>query len=47
MAPVVLEKVKPAGREGETAHVTTAPPVEVGVVVDMAIPFVRVNEVDG
>tara|TARA_B100000965_G_C19204230_1_gene588733 strand:- start:235 stop:447 length:213 start_codon:yes stop_codon:yes gene_type:complete len=34
---------KPAGSVGETAHEVTVPPLEVGVVVVMVVPFVRVN----
>lgn len=35
---------KPAGSDGETVHVVTVPPVVVGVVVVIAVPFVKVNE---
>ena len=42
MAPVVASKESPAGREGETDHVTTAPPFTVGVAVVMATSFVSV-----
>ena len=41
IAPVVLERVKPAGRDGETDHETTVPPVDVGLTVVIAVPFVR------
>ena len=41
IAPVVLERVKPAGRDGETDHETTVPPVDVGLTVVIAVPFVK------
>lgn len=44
MAPVVESIERPAGREGETDHVTTAPPLEVGVTAVMAESFASVNE---
>lgn len=34
----------PAGSEGETDHVVTVPPVVVGVVVFIVVPFVNVKE---
>ena len=34
----------PAGSDGETDHETTVPPVEIGGVMVMAVPLVRVNE---
>ena len=42
MAPVDEFKVRPAGNEGETDQVTTAPPPTVGVDVVMATPLVSV-----
>ena len=44
MAPVVLEMLRPAGSDGETDHETTVPPVDVGLRVVMAVPFVSVTE---
>ena len=44
MAPVDESSERPDGREGETDHETTGPPLEVGVTVVMAVPLVRVNE---
>ena len=44
MAPVVLEMLRPAGSDGETDQETTVPPVEVGLSVVMAVPFVSVTE---
>ena len=35
---------KPAGSDGDTDHVTTVPPVDVGDVVVIAVPLVNVNE---
>ena len=35
---------KPAGSDGDTDHVTTGPPVDVGDVVVIAVPLVNVNE---
>ena len=43
MAPVEASNDKPAGRDGETDHDVTVPPLVVGVVVVIAIPFVRVK----
>ena len=34
----------PAGSDGDTDHVVTVPPVVVGVVVFIVVPFVKVNE---
>ena len=45
MIPVVVERERPAGSDGETDHDTTDPPVEVGVRSLMAVSFVRVSEV--
>lgn len=44
MAPVELSSDNPDGSEGETDHEVTAPPVDVGVTVVMAVPLVRVRE---
>ena len=44
MAPVVLEMLRPVGSDGETDHETTVPPVDVGLSVVMAVPFVSVTE---
>ena len=46
IAPVDVSRDKPAGRDGETEYDTTAPPVEVTVSVVIAVPFVRVSEVE-
>ena len=42
--PVEVSKERPAESVGDMSHVTTAPPVDDGVVVDIAVPLVRVNE---
>jgi hypothetical protein len=44
MAPSEDASERPAGSDGDTDHVVTVPPVVVGVVVVMAVPFVNVNE---
>ena len=44
IAPVVLSKVKPAGRDGEIDHEVTAPPLDVGVMAVRATFLVRVSE---
>ena len=44
MTPVVLEMLRPDGRDGETDHETTVPPVDVGLSVVMAVPLVSVME---
>ena len=36
--PEVAERARPAGRAGDTDQDTTAPPVEVGEIVLMALP---------
>ena len=41
IAPVVLDKVRPAGSEGETDQEVTAPPLEVGETVVIAVPLVK------
>ena len=43
MAPVEESSDSPAGREGETDHEVTVPPLELGVTVVMAVPFVSVS----
>ena len=43
MAPVVLDRVRPAGSEGDTDQEVTAPPVEVGETVVIAVPLVSVG----
>ena len=43
IAPVEESIDSPAGREGETAHEVTVPPLELGVTVVMAVPFVSVS----
>ena len=43
MAPVVVENDRPAGNDGEIDHEVTAPPLEVGVAVVMAVPLFSVN----
>ena len=35
---------RPAGRDGDTDQVVTVPPVVVGVVVVIVVPFVNVKE---
>ena len=44
MAPVVESMERPAGSEGDTDQEVTVPPLEVGVTVVIAVPFVKVNE---
>ena len=44
--PVDVSRDNPAGRDGDTEYETTAPPVDVTVSVVIAVPFVRVIEVD-
>ncbi len=46
IAPVVLDKVRPAGSEGDTAQEVTAPPLEVGETVVMVVPFVNAGIVE-
>ncbi len=41
IAPVVLDSVSPAGSEGDTDQEVTAPPLEVGETVVIAVPFVN------
>ncbi len=44
MAPFEESSDSPAGREGETDQEVTVPPLDVGVVVVIAVPLVKVNE---
>ena len=44
MAPVEESMDNPDGSEGETDHEVTAPPLELGVTVVIAVPLVSVNE---
>ena len=46
IAPVEVSRTNPAGRDGDTAYDTTAPPVEVTVSVVIAVPFSNVSEVE-
>lgn len=44
IAPVELSNDNPAGRAGVISQFVTAPPVEVGVAVVIALSLVRVSE---
>ncbi len=44
MTPVEESMASPEGRDGETDQPVTVPPVDVGVAVVIAVPFVSVNE---
>ena len=44
IAPVVESRERPAGREGETDHEVTGPPLVVGVTVVIAVSLVSVKE---
>ena len=44
MVPFEVSSDKPAGSDGDTDHVVTVPPVVVGVVVFIVVPFVNVKE---
>ena len=46
MAPVEVSNDNPAGSDGETEYDTTLPPVDVTVSVVMAVPLVKVSEVE-
>ena len=46
MAPVEVSSDKPAGSDGETEYDTTLPPVEVMVSVVIAVPLVKVSELE-
>ena len=43
IAPVDVENARPAGSDGEIDQLVTAPPLEDGVAVVIAVPFDRVN----
>ena len=43
MAPVEESRDRPAGRDGETDHEVTGPPLALGVTVVMAVPLVKVK----
>ena len=45
IAPVDVEKARPAGNVGEIDHEITVPPVEVGVDVVMSASLVKLKEV--
>ena len=42
MAPVLVLNAKPLGRLGLISQLVTAPPLTLGVLVVIAVPFVRV-----
>ena len=44
MAPVEESSDRPAGRDGETDHEVTGPPLALGVTVVIAVPLVSVKE---
>ena len=46
IAPVEVSRDNPAGSDGDTEYDTTTPPVEVTLSVVIAVPFVRVIEVE-
>ena len=46
ISPVEVSRDKPAGSDGDTEYETTAPPVDVTVSAVIAVPFVRVIEVE-
>jgi hypothetical protein len=43
IAPVDVENARPAGNDGEIDQPVTAPPLEDGFAVVIAVPFVSVN----
>ena len=43
IAPFEVEKERPEGSDGETDHEVIVPPLDVGVAVVIAVPFVNVN----
>tara|TARA_B100000035_G_scaffold112276_1_gene95258 strand:+ start:784 stop:948 length:165 start_codon:yes stop_codon:yes gene_type:complete len=43
ISPFEVEKVRPAGRDGEIDHDVTAPPLAVGVFAVMTVSLVNVN----
>ena len=44
ISPVEVSKDNPAGRDGDTDHDVTGPPLVDGVTAVIAVPFVRVKE---
>ena len=44
IVPSAVLNDKPPGKDGEMDHVTTSPPLTVGVTEVMAVPFVKVKE---
>ena len=44
IAPVVLLKLNPAGRDGEIDQDVAVPPPVVGVTVDIVVPLISVSE---
>ena len=44
ISPVEVSKDRPAGKDGDTDHDVTGPPLADGVTAVIAVPFVRVNE---
>ena len=44
MVPSVVLNARPPGKVGDMDHVTTSPPLTVGVTDVMAVPLVRVKE---
>ena len=44
MLPLVEPKERPLGRLGSISHDVTAPPLTLGVLVVIVVPFVRVSE---
>jgi hypothetical protein len=43
ISPLVVEKERPAGSDGEIDHEVTVPPLTLGVAVVMVVPLLRVN----
>ena len=43
MSPVEVSSDNPAGRDGDTEYEVTVPPVDVGEMVVMAVPFSKVR----
>ena len=43
IAPVEVSSERPEGKDGETDHDVTVPPLTDGVAVVIATPFVKVN----
>ena len=44
IVPLLVPKLRPDGRDGETEYETTVPPLDVTEVVVMAVPLVNVKE---